>query len=117
MALINLSEINLEVDSASTPMWSITLDGYRYVLYSTYKVLIFKNDAKEPSYEITPVGCSCPGDRYSNSTCKHRKIVSFLGDGSAAPPIEGTTVKAKQDSHIAAEPTTEVLYDMDDLFG
>ena len=96
MSLVNLSELNLNIDDNSTPVWSVIVGDYRYILYSTNKALIFKGLSKEPSYEITPVGCSCPGDRYSSNPCKHRKVISFLGDGSAVPPIEGTTVKTNQ---------------------
>lgn len=97
MGFVSLTELSLDIDSNSKPLWSIVVDEYRYVLYSTNKALVFKGDNKEPSYEITPIGCSCPGDRYNNNACKHRKIVSFLGDGSAAPPVEGTAVKSKQE--------------------
>ena len=96
MSLVNLSELSLNIDDDSKPVWSIIVGDYRYILYSTNKALVFKGDNKEPSYEITPVGCSCPGDRYSSNSCKHRKVISYLGDGSAVPPVEGTTVGAKQ---------------------
>lgn len=96
MSLINLSELNLNIDQDAKPVWSVTLGDYRYILYSTNKALVFKGENKEPSYEITPVGCSCPGDRYSSNACKHRKAISYLGDGSAAPPVEGTPVRTKQ---------------------
>jgi hypothetical protein len=94
--LINISELNIEVDAGSKPMWSIVVGDYRYVLFSTNKALIFKGDNQEPSYEVTPVGCTCPGDRYSSNACKHRKAISFIGDGSAEPPVEDTSVRANQ---------------------
>ena len=111
MGFLNLSELNIEVDNDSFPMWSIIVGDYRYVLYSTSKALVFKGDNEEPSYEVTSVGCTCPGDRYSSNACKHRKAISFLGDGSAVPSVGDTAVRAKQGS------VESVDYDMDDLFG
>lgn len=109
MGVLNLSELNLEVDAGS-PMWSVSVGDYRYVLYTTGKALVFKGDNSEPSYEVTPVGCTCPGDRYSSNPCKHRKALTFLGDGSAAPPEEGTAVRAKEASE-------SIDYDVEDLLG
>ena len=90
---LNTQEIN-SVDE-SLPLWSIKVGDYQYILYTTNKALVFKGENKEPVYEITSLGCTCPGDRYSSNACKHRKVISFIGDGSAVPPIEGTAVKAK----------------------
>jgi len=100
MSLFNLTELNIEVDQNSQPMWSIVVGDYRYVLFSTNKALVFKGENQEPSYEITPVGCTCPGDRYSSNSCKHRKTISFLGDGSTAPPVEGIAARAKQSDEV-----------------
>lgn len=117
MSLVNLSELNLNIDQDSRPVWSIIVGDYRYVLYSTNKALVFKGENNEPSYEITPVGCSCPSDRYKNDACKHRKIISFIGDGSAVPPEEGTTVRAKEGNTPVDFQDTESIGSIDDLFG
>ena len=109
MGVLNLSELNLEVD-AGHPTWSVMVGDYRYVLYTTGKALVFKGQNIEPSYEVTPVGCTCPGDRYSSNPCKHRKALTYLGDGSAVPPEEGTTVRVREDS-------SDISYDLEDLLG
>ena len=96
MSLIHLSELNIEVEKDAQPLWSIIVGDYRYVLYSTNRALVFKGDNREPSYEVTAISCTCPGDRYSSNACKHRKTITFLGDGSAVPSVGDTTMKAKQ---------------------
>jgi len=96
MSLVHLSELNIEVEQDTRPMWSIIVGDYRYVLYSTNKALVFKGENKEPSYEVTAISCTCPGDRYSSNACKHRKTITYLGDGSVVPPVEDTTAKTKQ---------------------
>lgn len=110
MSFLDLSTLNLEAVSDSVPQWSVKTGEYRYVLYSTGKALVFKGDSQEPSYEVTPLGCTCPGDRYNSNPCKHRKALTFIGDGSSTPPEEGTVEKTRK-----ASPIEEV--DMDDLFG
>lgn len=112
MGIVNITDLNTSIDVASKPVWSVAIDGYRYILYSTNKALIFKGENKEPSYEVTSFGCSCPGDRYSDKPCKHRKQLQYLGDGSAVPPIEGTAVKVKQ-----ANKSILNTDDLDSLFG
>lgn len=96
MGLLDLSKINLNIETDSKPLWSVVLGDYRYVLYTTHKALVFKGEAEEPSYEITPIGCSCPGDRYSQNACKHRKAVSFLGDGSFQAPEDAWSTDVTQ---------------------
>jgi len=109
MGVLNLSDLNLEVDSGH-PMWSVMAGDYRYVLYTTGKALVFKGDNREPSYEVTQVGCTCPGDRYSSNPCKHRKALTYIGDGSAVPSEEDTAVRAKEVSE-------DIDYDVEDLLG
>lgn len=110
MSLVDLSSLNLDVEGTAVPQWSVKVGDYRYVLFTTGKALVFKGGSEEPSYEITPLGCSCPGDRYNSNPCKHRKAITYLGDGSAVPPEEGTTVEAKKEQ----EPHE---IEADDLFG
>jgi len=113
MALVNFSELNLSIDQDSKPLWSIMIDKYRYVLYSTNKALVFKDEDKEPSYEVTPIGCSCPADRYRSDACKHRKTISFLGDGGSGTPEMDPELNAdlKETSKDSVE------FDLDSLFG
>lgn len=115
MGLVNLSELDLAIDQGSKPIWSIIVGDYRYILYSTNKALVYKGNSTEPSYEITPVGCTCPSDRYSSEACKHQKVLSFLGDGSAVPPVEGTAVRTKDFINSSEKQTSEVTYNINDL--
>jgi len=103
MGFVNLSELDIEVEAGSKPLWSVIIGDYRYVLYSAGKALVYKGDSREPSYEVSPVGCTCPGDRYSSNPCKHRKAISYIGDGSAAPPIEDTAVRVKEGPAYSVE--------------
>ena len=107
MNFLDLSKDSLEIGPDSKPLKTVVEGNYKYVLYSTLNALVFKGDSEEPSYEITPAGCSCPADRYRNDTCKHRKFVLSLGDESATPPVEDTLVRAKEAS--------EELFNVDDL--
>ena len=109
MALIDISNIDLDSDGDSRPLWTVVADGYKYVLFTNHKALVYKGDNEEPSYEVTPVGCSCPGDRYSSNLCKHRKALLYIGDGSAVPQEEDTSVSVKE--------FVELDYDSEDLFG
>ena len=85
--LIDISSANVgeSVDS-SRPLWEVPIGNYRYVLFGVNKVLVYKGDAEAPTYEITNFSCSCPGDRYNANPCKHRKAISYLGDGSPSTP-------------------------------
>jgi hypothetical protein len=89
-------------NSGAVPLWSFEKDGYRIVLFSKNKFLIYKNEEEEPSYEVTALGCSCPADKYRSEMCKHRKLASFVGDGSSSKShkvkLEDTVIQ--QDSMI-----------------
>lgn len=116
MALFNLSDIDISDGGDGQPVQTVIAGEYRYVMYKTGKALVFKGENKEPSYEVTPMGCTCPGDRYSSNPCKHRKAISYLGDGSAVPPVEGTTVKTKDFvNNTQEEKSSGILYNIDDL--
>ena len=66
-----------------------------------------------PRYEITPIGCSCPADRYRSDACKHRGVVSFLGDGSSGSPDMDPELNTNQKDN-----SDRVLeHSLDDLFG
>lgn len=95
MSLVDLSKINLDGAGESKPLWSVVVGDYRYVLYTDNKVAVYKGESSVPAYHIDAISCSCPGDRYSKSMCKHRKAVQFLGDAVADEPV-------KADSSIAS---------------
>jgi hypothetical protein len=106
MGLFDLSDLDID-GSGTEPTKSVKDGAYTYEFYPAGKVLVYKGEQEVPSYEVTPMGCTCPGDRYSSNPCKHRKMVSSLGDGSAVPPVEDTAVRAKE--------TSDDLFSLDDL--
>ena len=102
---MDLSSIDI-----STPLWQLNFDGYRYVLFSENKVLVYKGDKQEPSYEITSIGCSCPSDRYRSDMCKHRKVISWIGDGSSGIPV-------MQEPEVAGILAESQVINLNDLMG
>jgi len=111
MNFLDLSKDSIEIGPDSKPSKIVEEGNYRYVLYSTSTALVYKGDAQEPSYEITPTGCSCPADRYRNDTCKHRKFVLALGDSSSGIPLN------EEPEFNAAEPVIVSEDDIEELFG
>jgi len=111
MGFLDLSKDSLDIRHDSQPMKIVEDGAYRYVLYSTEKALVFKGGNEEPSYEITPVGCSCPADRYRNDVCKHRKFILALGDSSSGTPLN------EEPEFNATEPEISHYEDIEDLFG
>lgn len=108
MGLIDLSELGIDSEPTAT-----VVDGnYSYVVYPGGRALVFKGESKEPSYEITPSGCSCPAARYRTDVCKHQKFVLGLGDSSSGNPQD------VEPEFNATSPETDLTdSEVEDLFG
>lgn len=112
MGIIDLSDYELEIEPNSQPTGTVVEGNYKYVLYSGGRALVYKGDNKEPSYEISPSGCSCPAARYRTDVCKHQKFVLGLGDGSSGNPQD------VEPEFNATSPETDLTdSEVEDLFG
>jgi len=99
--------LRLDVMDDATPVWEVYLDGYKYVLFSKDKVLVYKDGAQEPTYEVSSLGCTCPADKYRSEACKHRKLALFVGDSSS-----GTSQIAKPEDtaiHQSSDGVIDIL--------
>ncbi len=112
MGIIDLSTDSLEIGSDSVPTGTHVEGNYKYVTYTGGRALVYKGDSKEPSYEITPAGCSCPAAKYRSDICKHRKYVLGLGDSSSGNPQD---VEPKSN---ATGPEIDLMdSEIEDMFG
>ena len=71
--------------SGLVPLWEVSKDGYRFVLYSGNRVDVYKDGSSNPAYTVTGDGCTCRAAQYGNTNCKHRAAALFVGGGSVTP--------------------------------
>ena len=83
MPIIDITQANDDL-SGYVPLWDVSIEGYRFELYSGNRVLVYKGDSSVPAYEVTEEGCTCRAAQYGNTNCKHRSAISWVGDGVRA---------------------------------
>jgi len=77
--IINMQDFG-KAKYSDNSSWEVTIDGYRYELFSNGFALVYKGDSVKPTYEIDTNGCNCPSAAYGRRPCKHEKPLTFKGD-------------------------------------